>query len=341
MKTSKITFLDFVGQPETQFVVPVFQRVYSWEAKECGDFWDDILKAGERDKSYFMGVLLYIVDAEAYGGNIRLNIVDGQQRLTTFSILLAAVQRYLRNHNLTVGGMDADTIVARFLLAVEDEQLQPKLILTYLDRFTLYEVIAGAEPSEEHSQRIIDNFDYFYNKMEAEGFNLEALWRGIEKLYILNVMLTGEDSPQFVFESLNSKGLSLTTGDLLRSRILLFDTEHPGAGLYEKYWIPIEAIGEEHARSLDGASTIAEAWVASKCREKALIHDASEIYPFLKDTLREKYDNSLEDMLVDVMEFAQQFSDDAEFRESHLKDREEWIKGRLKGSISSLKLFGD
>lgn len=344
MQTKQIALLDFLGQPQTQFTIPPFQRVYSWEEKECSDLWDDCMKAGQRNCSHFMGVVLYATSAEGWRSCRRLNVIDGQQRLTTFTLLLTALYHHLLETGQTLDGMTADDLAATFLLANVDGQLQPKLVLTYLDRFTLYELIVGAEPSKEHSQRILDNCACFKEKMSAPDFDPIALWTGIRQLLVLDVCLSGEDKPQAVFESLNSKGMSLTTGDLLRSRILLYDREHPGLGLFERFWKKIWRIGNacvpNGAGSSDGPSVLVEAWIATKCRDMALIHDETEIYPFLKTLLRNDYENDLPALLADLNDFADSFERKDAFRETALTYRAEWVKGRMGTSVSTYRLFG-
>ncbi|MDD6289249.1 MAG: DUF262 domain-containing protein [Eggerthellales bacterium] len=344
MQTKQIALLDFLGQPKTQFTIPPFQRVYSWEEKECGDLWDDCLKAGWRNRSHFMGVVLYAASTEGWRSCQRLNVIDGQQRLTTFTLLLTALYHHLLETGETLEGMTAEDLAARFLLVDADGQLQPKLVLTYLDRFTLFELIVGAEPSKEHSQRILDNCAYFKGRMDQPDFDLAQLWTGIRQLLVLDVSLSGDDRPQAVFESLNSKGMSLTTGDLLRSRILLYDREHPGADLFSRYWKKIWSIGNscvpDGAKSADGPSVLVEAWIATKCRDMALIHDETQIYPFLKTLLRTTYQNDLPALLADLDSFADDFKRKDAFRETALTYRAEWVKGRMGTSISTYRLFG-
>ncbi|MDO4502096.1 MAG: DUF262 domain-containing protein [Coriobacteriia bacterium] len=344
MQTKQTALLDFLGQPKMQFTIPPFQRVYSWEEKECGDLWDDCLKAGRRARSHFMGVVLYAASTEGWRSCDRLNVIDGQQRLTTFTLLLTALYHHLLETGQTVDGMTADDVAARFLLVDLDGQMQPKLVLTYLDRFTLYELIVGAEPSKEHSQRILDNCAFFKGKMGESDFDLDVLWTGLKQMLLLDVSLSGEDNPQAVFESLNSKGMSLTTGDLLRSRILLYDREHPGDELFERYWKKIWRVGHacipEGVKSSDGPSVLVECWITSKCRDMALIHDETEIYPFFKTLLRGEYENSLPDLLKDLEEFVDVFNRTDVFREDALKDRAEWVKGRMGSSIANYRMFG-
>lgn len=344
MQTKQILLLDFLGQPKTQFTVPPFQRVYSWEEKECGDLWDDCCKAGQNDRSHFMGVVLYSASTEGWRSCDRLNVIDGQQRLTTCTLLLTALYHHLLETGQTVDEMTADDVAAHYLLAEVDGQLQPKLVLTYLDRHTLFSLIVGARPEAEHSQRILDNCAFFKKKMGEEGFDLNAFWTGMKRLLLLDVALTGEDKPQAVFESLNSKGMSLTTGDLLRSRILLYDREHPEANLFERYWKKIWSVGRacipEGAKNSDGPSVLVETWICSKCRDMALIHDETEIYPFLKTLLRSTYHNSLENLLADLDDYIDVFNRTEAFREEALHDRAEWVKGRMGSSIANYRMFG-
>lgn len=152
MLTEQRMFLDVLGSRNTQYTIPVFQRVYSWSKDQCDELWGDILRAGRTSNTHFMGTLLYSVDSDDSGGVTRLSVIDGQQRTATLTLLLAAFERHLRKTGTVIGHIDAD-FVRDNLLFVGDEH---KLVLSRTDRKTLFAILDDAPMPELVSERVVD-----------------------------------------------------------------------------------------------------------------------------------------------------------------------------------------
>ena len=338
-------FLDFLGKTNTRFTIPVFQRVYSWNARQCRELWDDILAAGSFDdpakNTHFMGMVLYSVDAERWHGATQLNIIDGQQRMTTVSLLLCALARYLDEKQTQVGGLNAHDLAQRYLHVDGVATAAGKLVLSHMDRETLY-ALAGAGPMpEEPAGRLIDNAELFYSNMQDDSFDASRLWRGLESLQIAGIALAFEDSPQLVFESLNSKGMPLTTADRIRNFIVVTD-EANGAeesGVFERCWLPLEHLAAQSQSSLS-VTLIVHAWLAAKYRE-IRIFDKSEVYGIFKNCLREEYGENLTALLGDLSDYAQSLLDDEAFCAEQLEEAQRWVQGKPKDLVSEYKMFGD
>jgi uncharacterized protein with ParB-like and HNH nuclease domain/predicted transport protein len=238
-----VNLMNFLKGPK-QFIIPIYQRTYSWTLKECGQLWDDIIKTGSNDKvaGHFVGSVVYIERGLYQVSSIpQLLVIDGQQRLTTISILLAAFGRALEGspESLDTTRKKIDNY---FLLNSEEENdLRYKLMLTQTDKDTLSRLIEGKELPDQKSGRIVENNQFFEDKIKNSGVSLETLYKGMSKLIIVDISLDRDhDNPQLIFESLNSTGLELSQADLIRNYILMGLEPKEQSELYKDYWYTME-----------------------------------------------------------------------------------------------------
>lgn len=228
----------------TQFVIPVFQRDYSWTESECAQLWQDILAvaADKTSRGHFLGSVVYIATGDTSAGFTRWLLIDGQQRVTTLTLLLAALRDHLSDSGWTGGedGPTADRVDAYFLKNMQERgDRNHKLVLRRHDRATLGALLDGAEIPENASERIIENYEYFREQLAHA--DPDVIYKGIGKLVVVDVTLDREsDDPQLIFESLNSTGIDLSQSDLIRNFILMRLEEHDQTRLYEEYWSKIE-----------------------------------------------------------------------------------------------------
>lgn len=249
MKATEARFLDFLKK-SPQFIVPIYQRTYSWTERQCRQLWDDIMRAGSRKDvaAHFVGSIVYI-EKSIYQVTSQspLLVIDGQQRLTTISLLLETLARHIGDKE-PVEGFSAKKIRSYYLMnPLEEGDRAYKLLLTETDRNTLLAIVRRMELPTEHSVRIAQNFDFFKEQVAALGDDLPALCYGLAKLVIVDIALSrDQDNPQLIFESMNSTGLELTQADLIRNFILMgLEPEHQTC-LYKDYWRPMErAFGQE------------------------------------------------------------------------------------------------
>jgi uncharacterized protein with ParB-like and HNH nuclease domain/predicted transport protein len=241
---------------QKQFIVPVFQRDYSWGTKQCLQLWRDIKRVGANEgvKAHFVGSIVYI-EAEQTSANVtRWLLIDGQQRLTTITLLLAALRNRLSTEELAA---DEDLPTAD---AIEDSYLvnrhvkgerRYKLHLRRADHETLMALVEKKAKPKDSSERISENFTFFQKQLEDA--DLALIYRGIRKLVAVDVHLTrGQDDPQMIFESLNSTGLDLTQADLIRNFVLMRQDEELQTQLYRDFWEPIErAFGSKYRTEFD------------------------------------------------------------------------------------------
>ncbi|MDU9798358.1 DUF262 and DUF1524 domain-containing protein [Helicobacter pylori] len=237
MKADATTLLGFFEENQNnQFVIPIYQRLYSWEKEQCEQLWDDIIKIGGNDKAngHFIGSILYVLDGNTPSSP--LLIIDGQQRLTTITLLLIA----LRNHS---SDEDKRKKIESYLInSDKDGDKKFRLILSESDRDTLLSLIDKnkREPSKP-SLKIMENFKLFEEWIRKNTDKLETIFKGLDKLMIVWIALEkGKDDPQLIFESMNSKGIELTQTDLIRNHIIMETEIEKQEGFYNQYWRAME-----------------------------------------------------------------------------------------------------
>ncbi|NLX51089.1 MAG: DUF262 domain-containing protein [Deltaproteobacteria bacterium] len=248
MKATEAKFLDFIKK-SPQFVIPIYQRTYSWTERECRQLWDDILRTGNNDNvsAHFVGSIVYIEKGLYHvTSQSPLLVIDGQQRLTTMALLIAAVAKTLEqlseDNREPVDGFSPRKLRNYYLINPEEEgERHYKLILSQTDRDSLIAVVAGKELPKEYSRRVAENYEFFKAWIECRKGDLTALCKGIAKLIVVDISLNrDQDNPQLIFESMNSTGRELTQADLIRNFILMGLEPELQTSLYENYWRPME-----------------------------------------------------------------------------------------------------
>lgn len=221
-----------------QIIVPIYQRKYSWKPHECKQLWDDIIQAANNNesKSYFIGTMVYVIDTTNPSNVSRYHVIDGQQRLTSIFLLLAAFRNFLdrsKNHTIT-----KEEIHSLLINKFKPDQ-KYKLILTKSDDNTLKCIIDGEDYPEDPSIMIKNNFEYFEEMVTQVEPKL--LCDGLHKLKTVQITLDGKDeNPQLIFESLNSTGLGLSKTDLIRNYILMSLSPNEQTEIYINHWEPME-----------------------------------------------------------------------------------------------------
>ncbi len=233
-----------------QFIIPIYQRTYSWTEDECAQLWADVIRAGSDDaiQAHFVGSVVYIEKGlYQVSSQSPVLVIDGQQRLTTVTLLLEALARHLGEEE-PVLGFSARKLRNYYLLNPEESgERQFKLLLTQTDKDTLLAIVQQKEIPEQKSARVARNFDFFMDRIGKLKGNLVALCNGLNKLIVVDVALSrDQDNPQLIFESMNSTGRELSQADLIRNFVLMgLDPDHQTA-LYEDHWRPMELLfGQE------------------------------------------------------------------------------------------------
>jgi len=257
MKATEAKLLDFLKK-SPQFVIPIYQRTYSWTERECRQLWDDILRTGRNDAiaAHFVGPIVYIEKGlYQVTSQSPLLVIDGQQRLTTVMLILEALARQVGGSE-PVDGFSAKKIRSYYLLnTLEEDERRFKLLLTQTDKQSLLALVQQKPQPAKPSLRIIENFAFFEEQIKALGSGLAPLCKGLAKLVIVDISLNrDQDNPQLIFESMNSTGRELSQADLIRNFVLMGLEPAHQTKLYEDHWRPMEVdFGQEaYGTQFDG-----------------------------------------------------------------------------------------
>ena len=249
MKATEAKLLEFLRK-SPQFVIPIYQRTYSWTESECRQLWDDIIRCGNDDRIvvHFIGSIVYIESGlSQVSHQAPLLVIDGQQRLTTVSLLLTALAEAVGEEE-PFEGFTARKIRNYFLLNTEETgDRHFKLLLSQTDKASLTALVGQGELPKEHSLRVVENFNLFKGWLSQAKEDLATVCKGITKLVIVDIALNREqDNPQLIFESMNSTGKELSQADLIRNYFLMGLEPALQTRLYENYWRPMETdFGQE------------------------------------------------------------------------------------------------
>lgn len=239
MKGSETKLVSYMQGSDKRFIIPVYQRNYDWKTENCKQLYDDLIKVVRRGrKSHFFGSIVSVHNDGEFNEYL---VIDGQQRLTTISLLLLAMYNLMKNGVLTPAkGNLAEKIYKTYLIDEwQDDDTRIKLKPVKNDRDAFGRLF------DDQSQRIPNsnltiNYEYFYSRIQKEEVSLDELYEAITKLEIINITLNQDDNPQLIFESLNSTGVALSEGDKIRNFILMGLPSKQQAEFYEKYWNKIE-----------------------------------------------------------------------------------------------------
>lgn len=243
MKATEAKLLSLL-QKSPQFVIPIYQRTYSWTEKQCRQLWDDILRAGSSEaiSVHFIGSIVYVeqgLSQITHQGP--LLVIDGQQRLTSVSLLLEALARAVGDTE-PLNGFSAAKLRHYYLSnPLESGERYFKLLLSQTDNASLKAVIKNVEQPKDHSLRVTQNFKLFTELLSTQKGDLAPVCRGLAKLVVVDIALSrDQDNPQLIFESMNSTGKELSQADLIRNFILMGLEPALQTRLYEEYWRPME-----------------------------------------------------------------------------------------------------
>ncbi|MGL2626260.1 GmrSD restriction endonuclease domain-containing protein [Helicobacter pylori] len=304
MNAKATTLLGFFEENQNnQFVIPIYQRLYSWGKEQCEQLWDDIIKIGGNDKMnrHFIGSILYVLDGNTHSNNPLL-IIDGQQRLTTITLLFIA----LRNHSSDE--VKRKKMESYLINSDKDGDKKFRLILSESDRDTLLSLIDKdrRKPSEP-SLKIVKNFELFEKWISKNTDKLETIFKGLEKLMIVWIALKKEkDDPQLIFESMNSKGIELTQPDLIRNYIIMETEVKKQEDFYNQYWRAMEENfkqSEKQSKREDLFNKFVRHYLTIKTRE---IPNINKVYEAFKRYQQERGIET-EVLLQDLQKYCEYF----------------------------------
>ncbi len=306
MKANETRVEEFLSSNKTHFVIPVYQRNYDWTVAQCKQLLDDILETGRSDKmnAHFIGSIVYIHDDVYTTSRIKeLIIIDGQQRLTTLTLIYIALYKLAieLNDDSLRHEINETFLINKFASEEEKLKLRPtennNEALKYLLRDDNVEEFVGYS-------RLIDNYEYFKRRIVKE--NIDVVMKGLSKLMFVEISLDREkDDPQRIFESLNSTGLELTQADLIRNYILMGLKHNDQKKIYKDYWEIIEKNAREESSNTSRVSDFIRDYLTL---ENKKIPNKNKVYEEFKEKYPTSTVKNLEEVLGDLKSLVRHYN---------------------------------
>lgn len=238
---NRMLYDDIIKKTDVQYTIPVYQRNYTWEKENCELLYNDIVSSIKNEKNHFLGSLVYSTTKRS---DIKsCPIIDGQQRLTTIMLLLKAIDDLIKDpENITKKRIRQNIYNENC-----EERYKLKLKNSDNDNSELEKVLMGNTTNLDSSSKVVINYNHFKNlikkTMDSEQWTPDKLVEGIDRLEIVEIVLNESDSPQKIFESINSTGVKLTTADLIRNFLLMGILDvGKQKEIYTNYWITLESL---------------------------------------------------------------------------------------------------
>ena len=313
MEARNQPFTDILGGSNRQFIIPVFQRDYSWTREQCGQLWNDVLRtgAGKTNGGHFTGSIVYIEADHSGAAFQRWFLIDGQQRVATLTLLLIALRNHISKSGWS-GDEDSPTteeINDCYLKNVHKKgEHGYRLVLRRKDDTTLRMLLDGtsiAEFDDSCSELIVDAYRFFRSALQKPGCDLDEVYRGISRLNVVDVRLDRNvDNPQMVFESMNSTGVDLRQSDLVRNYLLMGLDASKQERLYADYWSTIESLFQASANAFD--SFLRDYIALERNLTKQIRRD--RVYDEFKVYWRPGDGRPLEELLQDMVRVARRYA---------------------------------
>ncbi|MBS6955348.1 MAG: DUF262 domain-containing protein [Enterocloster asparagiformis] len=226
-----------------QYSIPIYQRVYSWGTEQCQRLWTDVVSMQKEKRiGHFVGSIVRIDEVSA-AGFPKAQIIDGQQRLTTLTLLLIALRDFVKQNSVPTE-INADEITDTLLInTYKRDNDRYKLLLTKTDQDMLKKLVENIDLSQESASRIVSNYDFFLKQISKGDLTPDEIYQSIGKLQMVDIALDRQyDDPQAIFESLNSTGMDLKDSDLIRNFVLMGLPGTKQELIYNNIWRPMEEL---------------------------------------------------------------------------------------------------
>ena len=248
MEVAETSFNDIISPHGTQFVIPIWQRLYSWEDKEWNDLWEDLMNLYERvsrgeSVEHFLGSIVVKTVEEKVGKITRRILIDGQQRLTTLLLICALLRNRARDaRNDSLASEIEDSILSnKYAKKTEDK---PKLRPTEADRKLFNQIIGGEfNVKPDFGSQLYFAHKFYVDRLESskDKYDIESLLNTIRKLKLVTIRLDEKDNPNRIFETLNFRGRELAQSDLVRNYFMMTIRDETKANqVYENVWYPMQ-----------------------------------------------------------------------------------------------------
>lgn len=238
---------EFFQNQKQLLLIPLYQRTYAWEEVHCKRLFDDIVKVCKNKlASHFFGSIVSVLDNME---DDDLLIIDGQQRITTISIIVLALKNAVMNNDISCGYSQEElNDLTKTYLFASFRRTERKIKLRPIERDRIsYDALFANNPKDfVKNTGITNNYDFFYSQITSSGMSFEDIFEALEKFIIIDLRLDASDNPQLIFESLNSTGKDLTEADKIRNYLLMALLKEQQDSFYHKYWRKIEICTDEN-----------------------------------------------------------------------------------------------
>jgi uncharacterized protein with ParB-like and HNH nuclease domain len=306
MKANEVPLNSFLSQSKTQFIIPVYQRNYDWNEEQCRQMFYDIIEVGSNPLgTHFIGSIVFIHEGVYTSSEVKqLVVIDGQQRLTTFSLLYLALYKFAKDNGFSE---KADEIYDTFITNkyVKDEGNKLKLKQSENNANAFRFLVSDNSPSTfPEFSKVINNFNYFYQNITK--INYETIVNGLNRLIFVEISLErGKDDPQRIFESLNSTGLELSQADLIRNYILMGLAPDDQVRIFENYWDIIERNAKDYHKEESRVSDFIRDYLTFKIKK---IPNKNNVYEEFKTRHINRDDRFYQTVLEDIRSYSFSYS---------------------------------
>lgn len=245
MKANDSKIRSFIGNSERVFLIPPFQRNYTWSKEQCEELFDDIISSIKKQKSHYIGNIVYFVGKDSSASFLQYILVDGQQRITSILLLLSAIRNHLPENDFDKMAIDKKYLTNEF----GTEKFKVKLKQTESDEVIFDKILLGSPlTEEEYNSNLFKNFEYFNNRLNDladDGVDIKQFYNAVGDLDIVDLDLKIEndlEAVQKIFEKINSTGKPLSPADLIRNYLLIATTIERQQQLYDNYWVKLESL---------------------------------------------------------------------------------------------------
>jgi uncharacterized protein with ParB-like and HNH nuclease domain len=291
------TKIQTIIDSQRQYVIPLFQRPYSWESAQWGTLWQDLVELCEEEapRNHFIGSMVTMPSKSVPEGVTKFILIDGQQRLTTLLVLLALVRDKARKQPGNLAERIDDLLLKNRHQEGNDIY---KVLPTQVDRAAFFAIMDGAELVKEAP--ITNSYEYFERKLRLRtDLSLEKLYAVIRNhLVLVSIVLGQDDNPYLIFESLNAKGRPLTQADLIRNFFFMRIQVNLQEKVYAEHWKPMQdRLGENLTE-----------YIRHFLMRDGKIVRQSDIYYTLKESVEGKSHEQIIAYLQEVARFSRYYA---------------------------------
>ena len=239
MKGEAQPLIKFFDGSDKRFIIPLYQRNYDWKIENCQQLFNDLLKLHKTNrKTHFFGSIVSSIE----NGTEDRFIIDGQQRITTVSlILIALVNAYKENAIEASDKKITEKIFKRYLVdEYQEDERKVKLKPIKKDMQAFDALLYKSRDNYVKESNVTRNYDFFYEEILKSKLSVDEVFETIKKLEVINIKLEDDDDAQLIFESLHSTGLDMSEADKIRNYLLMSLTPTQQDDLYSRFWNPIE-----------------------------------------------------------------------------------------------------